>query len=132
MNINKTPVAENKIKEIHKEFPRHSPEGGKLTPVQGTEVAKTLNARIRSAGLASREILLSRALFNNQMVNLEDTKLSEDKTEQRKYHNSAAIKHQKKTGAEEADKHNLEIGDLVFLRTKGEKTKGVTSSSFIP
>ena len=123
MNVNKNPVAENKIKEVHKEFLRHSPEGGKLTPVQVTEVAKTLNARIRSAGLASREILLSRSLFNNQMVNLKDAKLSENKTEQREYNNSAAIKHQKKTGAEEADKHDFQIGDLVFLRTKGEKTK---------
>ena len=105
MNVNKNPVAENKIKEIHKEFLRHSPEGGKLTPVQVTKVAKTLNARIRSAGLASREILLSRSLFNNQTVNLEDAKLSENKTKQREYNNLAAIKHQKKSGAEKADSH---------------------------
>ena len=57
------------------------------------------------------------------MVNLKDAKLSENKTEQREYNNSAAIKHQKKTGAEEADKHDFQIGDLVFLRTKGQKTK---------
>ena len=123
MNVNRNPVAENKIREIHKEFLRHSPDGGKMTQVQLTEIAKSVNARIRSAGLASREILLSRALLNNQKMDLADTELSNKKTALREYNNSAAVKHQKKAGAEKADKHNFEVGDLVLLNTPREKTK---------
>ena len=123
MNVNRNPVAENKIREVHKEFLRHSPEGGKLTPVQVAEVAKTLNARIRSAGLASREILLSRALFNNKVIKLGDEDLAKEKTEQREYQHSAQHKHQVKQGAVKVDPPQLEIGDLVLLRTGNDKTK---------
>ena len=123
MNVNRNPVAENKIKELHKEMLRHSPDGGQLTTVQLTEVTKSLNARIRSAGLASREIMLSRSLFDNKMVNLDDSTLSKEKQEQREYGNTAAIKHQTKMGAETPDKHQFEVGDLVLLNTGKEKTR---------
>ncbi len=129
MNVNRNPVAENKIKELHKEMLRHSPDGGQLSRVQLTEITKSLNARIRSAGLASREILLSRSLFDNKMVDINDTALSKEKQEQREYGNNAAIKHQSKIGAEVPEKHNFEVGDLVLLNTGKDKTK--TRDQFI-
>ena len=121
MNENKNPCAENKIKEIQKEFLRHAPEGGKMSRLQVLEVAKTLNSRIRLSGLASREILLSRSLMTNEPLNLVNRDLSGDKLANRKYQHEAQIKHQSKLGATEPDSKEFQVGDLVMLRSGNSK-----------
>ena len=82
-NPNKNSRAENKISEISKEFLRHCPSSYKLSTLQLTETTKTMNSRIRSNGLASREIPLSRALMTNKIIDLQSRDYSKEKFDQR-------------------------------------------------
>ena len=115
-NPNKNARAENKIREISKEFLRHCPDSHKLSTLQLTETTKTMNARIRSNGLASREILLSRALISNKIIDLQTRDLSKEKFDQRELRNSQHVTLQQKKGIPQPDKLDIQEGDLVFLR----------------
>ena len=55
VNANKNPIAENAIKEYHKERLRLDPQGGLVTPQQLAIVIKNMNSRIRTRGLCSRK-----------------------------------------------------------------------------
>ena len=128
-NVNKNPQAENKISEVQKEFLRHCPSGSRLSPVQLCEVTKTLNARIRANGLASREILLSRSIINNKLIDLQARDLSKEKFDQRKLKNSKVTDQKLKSGMLSNPNTTLKEGDLVFIR--GELSKHHPRDQFI-
>ena len=119
-NKNRNPQSENKIAEVLKEFLKHCPPGIKLSPLQVCEVTKTLNSRIRSNGLASREMLLSRSLMSHKYINLDDRDLSKEKFDQRNLKNSLTLKSQIKQGLREGESEFSE-GDLVFIRDAKDK-----------
>ena len=120
-NPNKNAQAENKIRETEKEFLRHCPAGGKVTKAELVEIVRTLNSRIRQNGLASREVLLSRRLITNEMMDLTSRDLAEEKKLSRDDKNQKFLSQQKRAGIKEADPNGFNIGDLVFLRCDGDK-----------
>ena len=92
----------------------------KLSPLDIVEVTKTLNSRIRGSGLASREILLSRSLITNAMLDLTSRNLSEEKYEARVKKNDFSHAQQSAAGLKVEDA-NIQEGDLVFIRESGSK-----------
>merc|ERR1711888_370441 len=56
LNKNKNPVAENAIKEFHKERLRLNPAGGPVTETERSMITKNMNSRIRDRGFSSKEI----------------------------------------------------------------------------
>ena len=120
-NKNKNPVGENKIREVVKEFLRHSPDGGPMSRSDVIMATKMLNSRIRHLGLASREIMLSRSLIANDMINLRGKDLSAAKTDSRQAQHSVQRGHQQWMGAKQVEQPKIKVGDLVFMRSSGDK-----------
>ena len=78
-NVNKNPIAENAIKEYHKERLRLDPAGGRVTENQLAVIARNMNSRIRLRGLSPKEILLRRDQVTNEVKDIEgDDQLAED------------------------------------------------------
>ena len=120
-NPNKNARAENKIKEVEKEFLRHFPSKQKLSPLDVIEVTKSINSRIRSNGLASREILLSRKLITNELMDLTDRDLAMEKKNSRDEKNSKFRSQQERAGLKAPPMEHHKVGDLVYLRSEGDK-----------
>ena len=77
LNKNKNPVAENAIKEFHKEHLKVNPMGGPITRLQLVLIIKNMNSRIRNRGLSSKEIMLQRDQVLNTCKPVSDAELSE-------------------------------------------------------
>ena len=56
-NSNKNPIAENAVKEYHKERLHLNPEGGPVTEIENCLIMRNMNQRIRDRGMAAKEIL---------------------------------------------------------------------------
>ena len=65
MNANKNPIAENGIKEFHKECLRLHPSGGPLTRTDLVTITKNINERVRDRGFTAKEMLLQRDQVSN-------------------------------------------------------------------
>ena len=120
-NPNKNAQAENKIKEVEKEFLRHFPSSQKLSKSDVIQAARSINSRIRSNGLASREVLLSRKLISHELMDLTDRDLSAEKKTSRDRKNSKFLAQQEKAGMKSPTESTFEVGDLVYLRSEGDK-----------
>ena len=53
LNKNKNPIAENAIKEFHKERLKMNPQGGRVSAVELAVITKTINSRIRHRGFSA-------------------------------------------------------------------------------
>ena len=65
-NKSKYPVAENAIKEFHKECLRMDQAGGKLTEIDRAKITKIINSRIRLRGFSAKEIAFQRDQNSNK------------------------------------------------------------------
>ena len=65
-NKNKNPVAENAIKEFHKERLRLNPSGGPVSEIELAIITKNMNSRIRSRGFSAKEIAFQRDQVSNE------------------------------------------------------------------
>ena len=77
LNINKNPIAENAIKEFHKERLRVNPKGGPVSVLELAVITKNINSRIRLRGLSSKEIAFQRDQVNNKVKPVDDEQLSQ-------------------------------------------------------
>ena len=82
-NKNKNPVAENAIKEFHKECLRLNPSGGQITEIDRARITKTMNSRIRSRGYSAKEIAFQRDQNSNQVKPISDEKMAAEQFEKR-------------------------------------------------
>ena len=73
-NVNKNPVAENAIKEFHKERLRLNPAGGRISEIERSIITKNMNSRIKERGLTSKEMAFNRDQITNEV------KICDDKT----------------------------------------------------
>ena len=80
LNKNRNPVAENGIKEFHKECLRMIPTGGPLNKVQLAAITKNMNGRIRDRGFSSKEMAFRRDTITNENTNTQDGHLALENT----------------------------------------------------
>ena len=122
-NINKNPVAENAVKEFHKERLRLKPEGGPITEIDRCIIIRNINQRIRNRGLAAKEILLRRDLVTNHPKDVSDAKLSESQLAKRE--SAHPINEKSKATYNTLPKDaDVRIGDSVYIKNDLSKLRG--------
>ena len=118
-NPNKNPVAERAVQELETELLRQKPLGGVVSPLTLAVTTSTLNSRIRSTSLSSREMWTQRYQFSNQQLPLADYHLIALQHEQR-------LSNHPHSERSKAPLHNrrptplIDAGDLVYLHLRSE------------
>ena len=110
--MNKNPVAENAIKEFHKERLRLNPAGGRINEIERCIITKNMNSRVRERGLTSKEMAFNRDQITNEI------KPSDDKTLVKQQFSSRINRH---PSCSNETKTRFRVGDNVFL--KSDKSK---------
>ena len=116
LNKNKNPVAENAVKEFHKERLKLDPHGGPITKLDLSILTRNMNSRIRTRGLSAKEIVFQRDQVSNKAKPVDDEKIADIQFENRtKQHPT------KNKISSEAD---VKVGDNVFLKNDKNKLRG--------
>ena len=113
-NKNKNPVAENAIKEFHKERLRLNSNGGPISEIELALITKNMNSRIRSRGFSAKEMAFQRDQVSNESKNISDTKMSEEQLQKRKFQHPPKLQ-------EQSDK--FKVGDNVYIKHSKSKLK---------
>ena len=113
-NKNKNPVAENAIKEFHKERLRLNPSGGPVSEIELAIITKNMNSRIRSRGFSAKEIAFQRDQVSNESKVISDAKMSEEQLKKRKSQHPSLL-------PKVVTKFN--IGDNVYIKNERNKLK---------
>lgn len=120
-NRQKNPVAENTIKEIRKEWLRFKPNGDLLNDSELAIITSIINSRIRSNGLAPKEVLLKRSIHDHKPISIDDSHESLAQFERRTLANEKiALKDSLKLNKVV---ENVNVGDLVFLKNDLSKSR---------
>ena len=114
LNVNKNPVAENAIKEFHKERLKLNAAGGRISEIERSIITKNMNSRIRERGLTSKEMALNRDQCSNKVKPSDDNALASEQFKKR------IDRHP------EIEEVSLQcrIGDNVFLKSDKSKLRG--------
>lgn len=119
-NRNKNPIAEKAIQELELELKKQHPEGGPVSTSQLATVVATLNSRVRTRGLSSKEMLFQRDNMTGEQLNLLDTNLAKEQYNQRSQNHTPSAKSQAPKG-KKASRYAVSLGDLVYLKCDGDK-----------
>ena len=112
LNKNKNPIAENGIKEFHKERLRIDSSGGPVTDIDLAIITRNSNSRIRYRGLSSKEIVLQRDQITNSPKPISDAEIAKEQFEEQKKNHPKLIK---------KSKQSFKPGDNVFLKSYKSK-----------
>ena len=120
-NINKNPVAEKAVQELEREILQCDPSGDPISATTLASAVSRLNTRIRNRGLSAYEMWFRREQHTNTyLTSPVDTDLIKAQHELRlKSHSIDKNKH----GGKPPSPPALKSGDLVYLRTKGNKSQ---------
>ncbi len=120
-NINKNPVAEKAINELHNEIVRQQPEGGPISAETLANITSQLNARLRVCGLSSWEIYHRRDQFSGAQINFPDDLLSREKQLVRESNHDPSAKC-KARGGPPAVPATISVGSLVYIKSEHDKS----------
>ena len=115
LNINKNPIAENCVKEFHKERLRLNIPSGKISEIDRSLITKNMNSRVRERGFTPKEMALNRDQIDNRLKPVSDQELSAEQMKRR------ILKHNKPTPQKEPD---IRVGDDVFVKNDKSKYRG--------
>ena len=119
-NPNKNAVVDKAINELEKEIKRIVFEEKPINLSTLSIAVRSLNNKIRFNGLSSREILYQRDQFTGKQLDFQDKTLSLKRKDLReKGHYPSALN--KSKGGEPASKYFCNIGDLVHIKSEGDK-----------
>lgn len=121
-NPNKNPVGEKAVQELENELLRQDPLGGKATDLTLAVATATLNSRIRSRGLSSREMWTQRDQFTNAQIPLNDDSLLTSQYQQR-LKNHPFSECSKAPISLPRSIPSITVGDLVYLHSDRNKTR---------
>ena len=82
-NVNKNPIAENAIREFHKERLRLKSNAGPVNEIERAMITKNMNSRIRTRGLTAKEMALQRDQISNKSKPVDDIKLATEQLNDR-------------------------------------------------
>ena len=120
-NINKNPVAEKGVQELEREILQADPSGDPISTVTLAAAVSRLNTRIRNRGLSSYEMWFRREQHtNSQITTPNDAELIQAQHELRIKSHSVE---KKKSNRKISSTSSLKPGDIVYLRTEGNKTQ---------
>ena len=122
-NPNKNPVAERAIQELEEELLRSPIKDKNITLMKLAMATARLNARIRSRGLSSREMLMQRDQFTHTQIPMSDQLLIKMQHQDR-IANHPYSERSKASGSSHRENCDFIPGDLVFLLSDRSKTHG--------
>ena len=120
-NENKNPIAERAIQELEAEIKRVAPGGAPVTPTQLVIATATLNSRIRSRGLSSREMLFMRDQYTFSQINSVSDEVLIDEQHVDRIANHGPSMRSKNPRAQPRMAQILQKGDVVYLIDDGSK-----------
>ena len=121
-NVNKNPVAERAVEELGLELLHLSPEGGPISKVTLAMATASMNSRLRYSGLSAQEVWTQRDQVTGEQLPLSDRDLINQQNQQRLLnhpHSATAKCH----GKVQKNKNVITIGDLVYIKGEGDKTR---------
>ncbi|XP_035686925.1 uncharacterized protein LOC118423072 [Branchiostoma floridae] len=121
-NVNKNPIAERAIEELREELRKIDPLGQPITPAQLAVVTASLNTKVRSNGLSSREYLYQRDQFSGEQLPLSDNRLLEEQHRRRSENHAPSAK-SKCPKAGLAPTPTFHVGDLVYVHSDRDKSQ---------
>lgn len=120
--VNKNPVAERAIRELHAEMNRVHNDDGKITPATLALAVANLNSRIRESGLSSLEMYTQRDQFTGNQLPLEDRTLILRKEEEKMKSHGPSAKFKSRGKVNPVFPH-IKKGDLIYINSDRMKTK---------
>ena len=121
-NVNKNPIAERCIREIHAELNRIQPGGGLISDTVLAQAVSAINSRIRSGGLSSKELWTHRDEFTGDQIPVNDQEMIKRRIKDReKSHLHSAMF--KARGKSQPTYPKVAVGDLVYVNSDRVKTK---------
>ena len=119
-NVNKNPIAESAIRELHSELLRLQPHGGKISETTLAQAIGNINSLVRHHKLSATEAWTKRDKLTGDPLNIEDAELIKLKYSQRCNNHEASAKH-KARGKIASPFPNINVGQLVYLYSDGSK-----------
>ena len=120
--INKNPVGERAIRELHGEINRVNGTASSVTPVTLALAVTNLNSRIRSGGLSALEVFTQRDQFTGDQIPLQDREIIKRKELERKSSHMSSAKYRSR-GKTVPLYPTLKPGDLIYINSDRLKTR---------
>ena len=119
-NKNKNAIADRAVQELEEEIAKVDTGRGPITNTTLTIAISNLNAKLRSRGLSSREMLYQRDQFNHHQIPVEDLELIKQQHElkQQNHPSSMISKNPKKILPTPSI---INVSDLVYLYSDKDK-----------
>ena len=121
-NINKNSTAEKAIRELREQLVRLCPHGGPVSDATLARATAFLNSSIRYTGRSAKELWLSRDQLSGCNITLDDHNISDKQLLQREASHPSSSKYASRNGPP-ASIPNLEVGDMVFVKSDRSKSK---------
>ncbi|NRB15972.1 MAG: hypothetical protein HRU29_16410 [Rhizobiales bacterium] len=121
-NVNKNPIAERCISEVHAEITKLQPTGGPINEVTLAIAVSNLNSRIRGGGLTALEVWTQRDMSTGEQIPLSDKQLAVDKYQQRRKGHLPSARYRSR-GKLASHLPVVNVGDLVYLYQDRDKTR---------
>ena len=121
-NINKNPVAESSVRELHSELLRLQPLGGKISETTLAQAICSMNSKIRHHKLSAAEAWTKCDMSTGVQLKVDDKELINLKYAQRCNNHEASAKH-KSRGKSKSPFPDVLVGQLVFLYSDSSKLK---------
>jgi hypothetical protein len=99
---NKNPLAEIAVAEVEHELRRQAPDGRPVTPLGLSKAISRLNSRLPREGLSAYKLWTHRDQYSHVQTLIDDV-------------TTISYQHQQR--------HKIQVGDLVYLRTERDKHK---------
>ena len=119
-NLNKNPVAERCNQELELELLKIDSTGAPVSEVILQDAVHSLNSRVRTRGLSSREILFCRDQITSAHLDIDDNALNESQQNIRHQNHAPSSKSKSKSGVP-ASISAIQVGSLVYLKKEGDK-----------
>ena len=120
--VNKNPVAERAIREMHSELNRELGDATFITEKILSRAVATLNSRIRGQGLSAWEVWTSRDQFSNMSIPVNDMLLIQSQEERKqKSHLPSAV--YKARGKKDSYFTPIRKGSIVYINSDRDKTR---------
>ena len=112
-NHNKNPIAENLVKECHKEINRAGYTNDQLDDFKLTQIVKNINSRVRDRGLSAKEMCFMRDQATNRNIIHKDEDLKNKQKEKRESNHNKASE----------ENFDFNVGDDVMVKDQLTKLK---------
>lgn len=119
-NINKNPIAERAVSEVHQFLVRSQPGVDLVTETSLTSTIGKLNNKLRLGGLSSRELWTQRCQYSGEQLPIKDRDLIVSRHNERLNNHESSAKW-KARGCRQMVTPQINVGDITYLHADRSK-----------